>query len=79
MIIVAISVFEKVGKYYPQGYLHQFFHELQKSCTKIALIFLKELTLIKEVHQKSLLFVIIGILKVLVIIFNHKGGPIFMG
>ena len=42
MIIVAISVFEKVGKYYPQGYLHQFFHELQNSCTKIALTFLKD-------------------------------------
>ena len=62
MIIVAQSTFEKVGKYYRQGYLHQFFHELQICCDKTALIFLKELTLIKEGHQKSVSFVIIVIL-----------------
>ena len=35
------------------------------------LIFQKEMILIKQVHQKDLCFVIIGILKILVINFNQ--------
>ena len=35
------------------------------------LMFLKELTLINQINQKNLLFVIIGILKILVLNLNH--------
>ena len=35
------------------------------------LMFQKELTLISQTNQKNLYFVIIGILKILVINFNH--------
>ena len=35
------------------------------------LMFQKELTLIKQVHQKNLCFVIIGILKMLDLNLNH--------
>ena len=34
-------------------------------------IFQKELTLIKQVHQKCVIFVTIGILKLLVVSMNH--------
>ena len=35
------------------------------------LIFQKELILIKQVHQKNMIFVTIGILKILVLRMNH--------
>ena len=56
MIIVVASALEKNGKYYPQIFLHE--------CT-CKLVFQKELTLIKQVHQKNLCFVIIGTLKIM--------------
>ena len=34
-------------------------------------IFQKESTLIKQVHQKNMIFVTIGILKILVLSMNH--------
>ena len=40
----------------------------------IELTLLKELILIKEVHQKSAIFVTIGILKIKSLIFNHMSA-----
>ena len=37
----------------------------------IELIFRKELMLIKQMHQKNVIFVIIGILKILVLSVSH--------
>ena len=53
MTIIIRSVFEEGGKLYLQVVLDD------------ALMFQKELTLIKQVHQKNVCFVIIGILKML--------------
>ena len=53
MTIIIRSVFEEGGKLYLQVVLDD------------ALMFQKELTLIKQVHQKNVCFVIIGTLKML--------------
>ena len=37
----------------------------------VELIFAKELMLIKQMHKKNAIFVIIGILKILVLSLNH--------
>ena len=37
----------------------------------IGFMYLKELILIKQMHQKNLIFAIIGILKILVLNINH--------
>ena len=59
MTIIIRSVFEEGGKLYLQVVLDD------------ALMFQKELTLIKQVHQKNVCFVIIGILKMLDLNLNH--------
>ena len=57
MIIVAASVLEKNSKYYPQNFLHECAYKLNKCCNTKILMFQKELTLIKQVHQKNICFV----------------------
>ena len=57
MIIVAGSVLEKNSKYYPQNLLHEYAYKLNKCCNTKILMFQKELTLIKQVHQKNICFV----------------------
>ena len=59
MTIIIRSVFEEGGKLYLQVVLDD------------ALMFQKELTLIKQVHQKNVCFVIIGTLKMLDLNLNH--------
>ena len=71
MTITVRSVFEGDGKYYPQVFLDEFLYELCICSNTIELMFHKELTLIKEAHQKNVCSVIIDILKMLVINFNH--------
>ena len=70
MTIIVKSVSEKDGKCYPQVILDECLYELQKCCNTIELIFQKELPLIKQVHQKSVIFAIIVILNMLVINFS---------
>ena len=65
MIIVAASVLEKNDKYYPQIFLHECAYKLQECHSTKKLIFKKELTLTKQVHQKNVYFFIIGTLKML--------------
>ena len=67
---VVRSVFKEDGKFYPQTYLDECLYELQKCCNMKNLMFQKELTLIKQVHQKNVCLVIIGILKMLVTNLN---------
>ena len=63
LTIVVRSVFEIDDKFYPQLFLESF--------NKKKLMFQKELTLIKQVLQKNVSFVIIGILKMLDLNWNH--------
>ena len=65
LAIIVRSVFEEDGKFYPQVYLDGCLHELQECYSTKKLMFQKELTLIKRLHQNSVCFVIIGILKLL--------------
>ena len=64
IIIVVVSVLEKNDKCYSQIVLQECTYKLWKCYSTKKLIFQKELTLIKQVHQKNVCFVIIGILKV---------------
>ena len=65
MTIIIRSVFEEGGKFYPQIFLDTALYELYKCYITKKLMFQKELTLIKQVHQKNVCFVIIGTLKML--------------
>ena len=56
MIIVVRAVFYENNKYYPQVLLDECLCKLT-----IKLMFLKELVLRKQVHQKSVIFVTTGI------------------
>ena len=44
----------------------------------IELIFQKKVALIKQMHQKNVTFVIIGILKILVLSMNHNFAMVAM-
>ena len=44
----------------------------------IELIFQKKVVLIKQMHQKNVTFVIIGILKILVLSMNHNFAMVAM-
>ena len=71
MTIIIRSVFEEGGKLYPQVYLDEALYELWKCYSTKNLVFQKKLTLIKQVHQKNVCFVIIGILNMLDLNLNH--------
>ena len=60
--MIVRSVFKDKDKFYAQIYLDKFLYEL---------IFQKELMLIKQMHQKNMIFVTIGILKILVLSMSH--------
>ena len=57
MIITIKSIFEEDGKLYPQVFLDDALYELN-------------LNLIKQIYQKNVIFVIIGILKISVLNIN---------
>ena len=66
MIIVVRAVFHENNKYYPQVFLHECLYELWIMNNMKMPYFertdvLKELILIKQVHQKSVMFATIGI------------------
>ena len=59
------SIFEEGGKVYPQVFLDNALYESYISCNTKKIVSQKELAIIKQVHQKNVCFVIIGILKML--------------
>ena len=59
--IVIRAVSPENNKYYPQVLLDECLYKIQKWYTMIELTFLKELSLTKQVHQNSVIFVTIGI------------------
>ena len=64
MIIVFRAIFYENKKYYPQVYLDECLYKLliiQKCYITIELNFLKELMLLKQMNQKSVICVTIGI------------------
>ena len=71
LTIIVRFVFEKDGELYPQAFLDDALYELEKCYSMKKLMLQKELTLIKEVHQKNVSFVIIGTSKMLDLNLNH--------
>ena len=61
MNVIIRSVFEEDGKLYPQLFLDDTLHKLKKYYSTKKLVLQKELMLIKQVCQKNVNFVIIGI------------------
>ena len=64
MTIVVTAVFDGINKYIPQVVLDECLYKLwiiYKCYISIKLTFLNELVLIKQVHQKSVIFGTIGI------------------
>ena len=59
--IVIKAVSPENNKYYPQVLLDECLYKIQKWYIIIELMFLKELSLIKQVHQNSVIFVTIGV------------------
>ena len=58
-IVVGVNFYEN-NKYYPQIFLDEYLYQLyiiKKSYIMIELTFLKELTLIRQMNQKSAIFV----------------------
>ena len=69
MAIIIRSVFEEGGKLYKLFRRH--FVWIMECYSTEKLIFQKELTLIKQVYQNNVCFVIIGTLKMLALNLNH--------
>ena len=61
LVIDVRAIFYENNKYYPQVFIDECLYKTQKCYIMIQLRFLKELTLIKQAHQKSVIFVAIGI------------------
>ena len=59
--IVVREVFHENNQYYPQVFLDECLHKIKKYYVIIQLTFLKELMLIKQAHQKSVMFVTVYI------------------
>ena len=57
MVIVVRAIFYENNKYYPQVFLDECLYENYKFYIMIELLFLKELMLIKQLHQKSAMLV----------------------
>ena len=73
MIIIVRTVFHENNKYYPQVSLEECLYKLRiiwKCYILIELMFVKELML-KQVHQKSVIFVTIGISWIKVLSFKQ--------
>ena len=66
MIIVVRTLFYENNKYYPHVFFDECLHKLwiiEKCYILIELMFLKELMLIKQAHQKRVIFGTTGIFK----------------
>ena len=77
LIVIVRSVFKEENNYYPQDYRYECLHELKMleyDSTDIQ----KKLILIKQIHQKTTIFAIIGIFKIEVLGMNHIFAIVFM-
>ena len=61
MVIVVRAVFHENDKYYSYVFLGDCLYKLWKCFFRTELTLLKEMMLIRHVHQKSVIFVTIGI------------------
>ena len=62
IVTIAVRVtFHESNKYYPQVFLDECLYKIKKCYIIIESTFLKELMLIKQAHQKSVMFVTTGI------------------
>ena len=72
-------IFEEDSEFYLQLYLDDCLPQTTYKCWDIIeLIFQKELMLVKRVHQKNVIFVIIGILKILILSMSHIFAMVVM-
>ena len=71
LTIVVTSVFEKDGKYYPQIFLDECLYKIQKCCSSIKNDISDGIDKWR-MCQKNASFVIVGILRILVLNFNHR-------
>ena len=61
IVTIAVRVtFHENNKYYPQVFLDKCLYKIKKCYIIIESTFLKELMLIKQAHQKSVMFVTTG-------------------
>ena len=71
MTITIKSIFEEGDKLYLQVFLEDALYELEKCYNSKKLMFQKELTAAKQVHQRNAFFLIIGSFKMLDVHLNH--------
>ena len=69
LTMIVRSVFKDKDKFYAHVYLDKLLYEL---------IFQKKLMLIKQMHQKNMIFVTIGILRILVLSMSHIFAVVVM-
>ena len=72
--IVIRAAFHENNKHYSQVVLDECLYKMKKSYIMIELTFLKELKLIKQVHQKSVMFVTIGISEIINLSVNQMSA-----
>ena len=69
--IIIRPIFEEDDELYPQVFLGDALYDSQKCYSTKKLIFQKDLTLIKQVHQNNVSFVIIGVLKMFDLVLSY--------
>ena len=72
--VVIRAAFHENNKHYSQVFLDECLYKMKKCYIMIELTFLKELKLIKQVHQKSVMFVTIGISEIIDLSVNQMSA-----
>ena len=72
--VVIRAAFHENNKHYSQVVLDECLYKMKKCYIMIELTFLKELKLIKQVHQKSVMFVTIGISEIIDLSVNQMSA-----
>ena len=72
--IVIRAAFHEKNKHYSQVVLDECLYKMKKCYIMIELTFLKELKLIKQVHQKSVMFVTISISEIIDLSVNQMSA-----
>ena len=61
VMVLVVSYFYENNKYYPHVFLDECLYEIKKCYIMMKLTFLKESMLIKQMHQKNVIFATICI------------------